>query len=236
MIKQFVNASRAGLRSRQRRANLSGVTSLVHRPALFSATLAPIFFIGGTLVAEAMSPGFDPVVHTISELAALDAPTRVFMTPVFVLTSLSHAVTAVFAIGIGILGRITIGIAAVASLAVAFFPLPTMAGTSPEHRTAAIIGFVALAAWPVLGMRLGRQFPWIVRPLGASFGTAVMAVFCFWFLAVWANPEVGYLGLVERVAANIESLWPALVVWSLFVAERRARFAPAPLPSHSAAL
>lgn len=205
------------------------MTSLVRRPALYSATLAPIFFIGGTLVAEAMAPGFNPVVQTISELAALDSPNRVFMTAMFVLTSLSHAVTAIFAVGIGKLGRITIGIAAVSSLAVAFFPLPTMAGTSPEHRTAAIIGFIALAVWPALGMRRGTQFPWIIRPVGAILGTAVMAVFCFWFLAVWANPEVGYLGLVERVAANTESLWPSLVVWSLFVAERRRTSAPTPV-------
>ncbi len=202
------------------------MTSLVRRPALYSATLAPIFFIGGTLVAEAMAPGFNPVVQTISELAALDAPNRVFMTAMFVLTSLSHAVTAIFAVGIGKLGRITIGVASASSLAVAFFPLPTMAGTSPEHRNAAIIGFIALAVWPALGMRRGKPFPWIIRPAGAILGTAVMAVFCFWFLAVWANPEVGYLGLVERVAANTESLWPALVVWSLFVAERRRTSAP----------
>lgn len=169
-----------------------------------------------------MSPGFNPVTQTISELAALDSPTRVFMTVIFVLTSLSHAVTATFATGIGKLGRITIGIAAAASLAVALFPLPTMAGTSPEHRTAAIIGFIALAVWPVLGMRRGAQFPAIIRPRGAILGTVVMSVFCFWFLAVWANPEVGYLGLVERVAANTESLWPALVVWSLFAAKRRS--------------
>ena len=187
-----------------------------------SATLAPVFFIGGTVSAELMAANFDPVVQTISELAALDSPVRVFMSVMFVLTSLCHAVTARFAIGIGLPGRIAIGVAAVSSLFVAIFPLPTMAGSSPEHRTAAIIGFIALAVWPVLGMRRGEPHPWIIRPVGAILGTALMATFCFSFLAVWASPQLGYVGVVERIAANTESIWPALVLWSLFAAQRRA--------------
>ncbi len=194
----------------------------VRRPALVSATLAPVVFIGGTIAAELMSPQFSPVVQTISELAAGDAPTRGFMTAVFLLTSLCHAVTASFATGIGWPGRLVIALAAVASVGVAIFPLPTMAGTSVEHRTAAIIGFMALAAWPLFGMRRSRQYPWIIRPLGAILGTAFLTVLCFWFLAVWAQPQLGYIGVVERIAANTESLWPAVVVWSLYFAQRRA--------------
>jgi hypothetical membrane protein len=198
------------------------VTRFVRLPALISATLAPIVFIGGTITAELLSPQFDPVVQTISELAAGDAPTQVFMTAIFVLTALCHATTAVFATGIGRPGRVVLAIAAAASLGVAAFPLPTMAGSSAEHRVAAIIGFIALAVWPVFGMRRGRQFPFLIRPLGAILGTLAMASFCFWFLGVWSQPELGYVGVVERLAANIESIWPALVVWSLFAAQRRA--------------
>jgi len=196
---------------------------LLRRPALVSATLAPLIFIGGTITAELLSPQFNPVVQTISELAAGDAPTQRFMTVVFMLTALCHAVTASFASGIGWPGRAVIGIAAVASFGVALFPLPTMAGTSVPHRIAAMIGFIALAAWPLFGMRIRRQYPWIVRPLGAIVGSAVMTVFCLWFLAVWSRPELGYVGVVERLAAYTESLWPAVVVWSLFIAQRRAR-------------
>lgn len=211
------------------------MTRYLRRPALISATLAPVIFIGGTLTAEAMSPDFDPVVQTISELAAGDAATQVFMTIIFGLTALCHATTACFATGIGWPGRALLALAAIASLGVAYFPLPTMAGSSVEHRIAAIIGFIALAAWPLFGMRRPRDFPWIIRPLGAILGTALMTVFCFWFLAVWAQPELGYVGVVERIAANTESLWPALVLWGLFVADRRARRAAAPLPAATAA-
>jgi len=197
------------------------VTRFVRTPALISATLAPVIFIGGTFAAELMSPDFNPIVQTISELAAGDAPTRVFMTVIFMLTSLCHAVTASFATGIGWPGRVVIAIAAVSTFGVALFPLPTMAGTSVEHRIAAMIGFVALAAWPLFGMRRPREYPWIIRPWGAIAGTGLMTVFCVWFLLVWARPELGYVGVVERLAANTESLWPAIVVWSLFAARRR---------------
>jgi hypothetical membrane protein len=194
---------------------------LVHRPALVSSALAPIFFIGGTLVSEALWPEFDPVRQTISELAAGDAPTRVFMTVMFALTGVSHLITAIYAVGIGRVGRLALGLAGVATLGVAAFPLPTMATSSEEHRLAAILGFVLLAIWPALGMRFSREFPWLIRPVGAFIGTAVMATICFWFLAVWPSPETGYVGLVERAAANLESLWPAVVVAALFLRQRR---------------
>ncbi len=200
---------------------VSSIRPLVRRPALVSSVLAPIFFIGGTLVAEVLWPEFDPVRQTISELAAGDAPTRIFMTIMFALTGVCHLVTAIYAVGVGRLGRIALGLAGVATLGVAAFPLPTVATTSDEHRLAAIIGFVLLAIWPALGMRFGPGFPWLIRPVGALLGTALMAAVCFWFLAVWSSPETGYVGVVERAAANLESLWPALVVAALYLRQRR---------------
>ena len=193
---------------------------LIGRPALVSAYLTPVLFIGGTIVAGLASPGYDPVRQTISELAAGDAPMRVFETVVFVLTGLSHLVTVTFARGIGIPGRVAYLGGALASLAVAVFPLPTMAGTSAAHRVAAIVGFVLLAAWPLLGMRFGREFPWIVRPIGSITGTVILTALCLWFLAVWSSPSLGYVGLVERIAADAESIWPAVVVTALFLRAR----------------
>jgi hypothetical protein len=75
-------------------------------------------------------------------------------------------------------------------------------------------------------MRRGTRFPWIIRPWGAILGTALMATFCFWFLAVCANPELGYVGLIERVAANLESLWPLVVITGLWLRMRRDRGVP----------
>ncbi|MEQ1736826.1 MAG: DUF998 domain-containing protein [Rhodoglobus sp.] len=200
-----------------------GASSLVRRPALISAALAPVFFIGGTIVAGALWPSYDPLTQTISELAAGDAPTRVFMTVMFVLTAACHGVTGIFAVGIGWPGRAALMAASVATFAVAIFALPTVAGTSVEHRWSAIAGFILLAVWPLLGMRRGARYPWIIRPTGAMLGTGLMTVFCFWFLAVWSNPGLGYIGFIERVAANLESVWPLIVGLGLWLHERPAR-------------
>jgi hypothetical membrane protein len=194
---------------------------LIGRPAIVSAWLAPVLFIGGTTVAGLISPGYDPVRQTISELAAGDAPTRVLATTLFVLTGLCHLVTVTFARGIGIAGRITFLVGALASLGVAAFPLPSVAGTSAIHNTFATIGFLLLALWPVLGMRLRPDYPWLVRPAGAILGSALLTAIGLWFLAVWLTHSSPYIGLLERAAADAESLWPAVVATALFVRARQ---------------
>lgn len=202
---------------------VQSIPPLVRRPALVSAALAPVFFIGGTLVAEALWPDFDPVTQTISELAAGDAPTRVFMTIMFALTGVSHLVTSVFAVGIGRPGRIALGLAGLATIGVAASPLPTIASSSTAHTLAALAGFVLLAIWPVLGMRRSRDYPWLIRPAGAVLGTLLLGGLCLWFLSVWTSPDNSLLGVSERAAANLESLWPLAVVAALAVRQRRAR-------------
>ncbi len=200
---------------------VQSIPILVRRPALVSSALAPVFFIGGTVVAELLSPGFDPVLQTISELAAVDAPTQVFMTLMFVLTGVCHLVTAIYAPGLWLPGRIALGLAGVALFAVAAFPLPAE-GSSPEHRYAAMAGFVLLALWPVLSMRLGRQYPWLLRPVGAVLSTLVVGACCVAFAYIEAQPDATTVGLAERVAAYLESLWPAVVVLVLWRHQPRA--------------
>ena len=193
---------------------------LIGRPAIYSAWLAPVLFIGGTTIAGLVSPGYDPVRQTISELAAGDAPTRVLATVLFVLTGLCHLVTVTFARGIGLPGRITFLVGALASLGVAVFPLPSVAGRSAIHNTFATIGFLLLALWPVLGMRFRRDYPWLVQPGGSILGSALLTAVGLWFLAVWLTHSSPYIGVLERLAADAESLWPAIVATALFRAAR----------------
>lgn len=195
-------------------------TVFVRRPAIVSSLLAPTFFIGGTFLAEALSPSFSPIKQTISELAASDAPTHVLVTVLFVMTGFCHLTTAIYATGIGLPGRIAIFIAGLTTFAVAIFPLPTAAGSTVEHRVSAMIGFILLAIWPVLGLRLSKNYPWLVRPWGAVLGTAILGFFCFWFLGVWSDPSLPHVGLVERFAADLESAWPAVVVVALWMRDR----------------
>lgn len=143
------------------------------------------------------------------------------MTIMFALTGLCHLVTSVYAVGIARPGRIALGLAGLATIGVAAFPLPTVATSSTAHTLSALAGFVLLAIWPVLGMRRSRLYPWLIRPVGAVVGTLLMGALCFWFLLVWTSADAVALGVSERAAANVESLWPLLVVAALAVAQRR---------------
>jgi hypothetical membrane protein len=195
----------------------------VHPIALASSISAIIIFGGSTLIAEVITPGFDPVRQTISELAAGDAPTRVFVTIAFVLTGACHMLTASFTPGIGAPGRVALFAAGISTELVAAFPLPTMASTSTAHRFAAMLGFVLLAVWPALGMRVDRDLPFLLRPWGAIASTVFIATFCFIFLGIWANPSAIAVGVWERLAADIEGVWPAVVVLTLWFAQRARR-------------
>lgn len=194
---------------------------MIRRPAIVSALLAPVFLIGGTITAELLWADFDPVVQTISELAAGDAPTRVFMTVAFVLTGLCHIVTGSFAVGFGKPGRIALIIAGVATVGVAAFPLPTVATSSLGHTITAVTAFTALAVWPALAMRRSRDLPWVIRPAAASVSTIVMLGLCAWFFVVSSLDGLGPSGVPERVLAYVEALWPAVVVLSVVASRRR---------------
>lgn len=45
--------------------------------------------------------------------------------------------------------------------------------------------------------------------------------------SVWANPSLGEMGIIARVAANLETLWPLITVLGLWLPDRtRPRLAP----------
>ena len=194
----------------------------VRWPAVVGAIAAPVISIFGQLIAMLTWPAYNPFTQTISELAAGDAPTQFWVELIFCLTGVGFLLTALFTPVISKAGRALIFIGGLAFFGVAAFPLEVMAlPSSPGHKISAMIGFIALAAWPLVGWRRDRNLPWVVRPLPSIVMTGVMAVFCFWFLAVWANPQLGYVGTMERIAAALESLWPMVVVLVLARAQRR---------------
>src|SRR5699024_3122196 len=66
----------------------------VPRWALASSATAPVAMIGGWLLAESRQPDFDPVLETISALAATDAVDPWVMTAGLAVTGIAHVVTA----------------------------------------------------------------------------------------------------------------------------------------------
>lgn len=111
--------------------------------------VGPAGFVTAWVVAGDRAPGYSPSEDAISRLAAVHATTRPLMTVGFVL----------FGVGVPLFGlalRAALGgrawVAALAAglctLAVAAFPLD--AGADAIHAASAVLGYVALAATPLL--------------------------------------------------------------------------------------
>jgi len=187
--------------------------------ALVSSLAAPLLLIGGWTVAAAVQPRpFDPVIRTISDLAASDTPERWLMTIALFGVGVSHLVTASGLRPARDEGRLVLGLGGLSTLLVAAFPLPTGGGSSTTHTAAAAVSFVSLAVWPAFGCtgRLGREKPQAAllaaRVCGSVTGMLLLTVAWFFTELLVSGQRVG---LAERVAAGAQALWPLAVVVSV---------------------
>jgi len=187
--------------------------------AVLSAGCAPVLLIGGwTLAAARQPPGYDPLVATISALAARGATDRWVMTVALAGLGVCHAVTALGLRAAAPSGRLTLAVGGVATVLVAAFPLPEV-GTSPQHAVAAGVAFAALSLWPALALRRGADVPVGLRPAVAVSATVLLAGLAAWFtVALNTGTRVG---LAERVLAGGQALWPLFVTLSLPKGRRR---------------
>lgn len=177
----------------------------------------------GWLIAEASWPEFDPVVKTISDLAADDAPTKVWMSSVFVFIGTMHIITGIFARAFALPGRITIILAGIGTYALTYFSTPSQDGYSWNHRYAAIATFILMSAWPILSMRLRGNFAWPLKPAGALIATAILTALSLWFLSIWTNPGANFVGTAERVGAFLQPAYLSFVVWVIWIKQRQDR-------------
>ena len=168
--------------------------------ALVSASLAPVFLIGGwTLAALRQPAGYDATRDTISALAGLGATDRWVMTAGLVGLGVCHLVTASGLRNAATAGRILLATGGVATLAVAAFPVPRT-GSSAAHAVAALVAFGALTLWPVLA-----------RGSKGAAATAVLALLLTWF-ALELFGDGARIGLSERVLAAAQALCPLFVL------------------------
>ncbi len=167
-----------------------------------AGVIGPLGFVAAWLIAGALTPGYSPVGQAISRLAAAGAPRRGLMT----------AGLACFGVGVGIYavelrrrlaGRAWIAAAtsAVATLGVALFPLGFSDVVDGVHTTLAAVGYLALAATPVLAAPAlagsGRR-----RAAGASVAIGCLAAVCL--AATVAGPAHG---LAQRAGLGLVDAW-----------------------------
>jgi hypothetical membrane protein len=187
--------------------------------ARVTSVLAPVLLIGGwTVAASLQAGGFDSWAGTISALAALDATDRWVMTLAIAGTGVCHVVTSLGLRPAARTGRILLAGGGVATVLVAVFPLPSMAGQSLAHGISAFVAFLLLAVWPfaawrrvdaATGSTLG-EIPWgLRRTVSLLAGSVLVALLVGFGVAQSRSSDVG---LTERLAAGAQALWPAVVV------------------------
>jgi hypothetical membrane protein len=179
---------------------------------LLSATAAPVLLIGGWTVAAAQQRvRFDPVVETISALAARGATDRWIMTVGLTGLGVCYIVTATALRPAATAGRLVLAGGGVATVLVAAFPLPADDSGSTAHGVFAGVGFLTLAAWPALAVRRSARAPAVLRPAAGVPAAAVLLGLVAWFGAELAA-ERGLVGLSERAAAGAQAIWPLATV------------------------
>ncbi|MFD9031340.1 DUF998 domain-containing protein [Streptomyces sp. NPDC059567] len=195
----------------------------VPRWALISSGCAPVLLAGGWMISADMEgPAYDPATQTISVLAAYGAEGFWVMTGALLALGACHLLTAWGLRPAALAGRVALAAGGVTAFVVAVLPAPSSGG-SLRHGSVAAVGFVLLAAWPVLAAVRGRTAPWGLRPAPALAATALMGLGAAWFL-VEINRH-GPAGVAERLVTCMQSVWPFVVVASCLV--HRENEAPA---------
>ncbi len=170
-----------------------------------SSALAPVFLIGGWLLAQSRQPpGYDPVRDTISALAAHGAADAWIMTVGLAGNGAGHLITAAGFRAPGRISRVILGVGGAATIAVSASPQPAAA-----HVPAATIGFVALAVWPAFAARTSL-------PAGRWVTLALLVLLAGFAIALATGT---WVGASERALAGAEAVTPI----GLIAAWHRAR-------------
>lgn len=221
----------------------------MRRVILASGALSALLYAATDVLGGLRYPGYSFTSQTISELAAIGAPSRAFVDPLFLAYG---ALAVVFAIavvraagrnralrlsGFALLGHAGAGLLAAASDALHLFPL-TFAmqmrgaggfGTDWPHiaMMAVIVGFLSLAVGAG-AFAFGRRFRWYSLAtlggflvLGALMGPDMAKVAA-------GEPTPG-LGVLERVVVYLPMLWISVLSVKL-VRRRRVQRVVAPVP------
>ncbi len=181
-------------------------------PAAVAAIIGPIQSVLGWVISAALWPGYDPIAKTISDLAADDSPVQAIQTSFFVLGGTLSLIAALYARSFSMPGRVMIFLGGLATYGFAYFTTPSQDSSSELHRLFAIISFVIFSAWPLFAMRFDKAYPWVLRPVGVIFATAIMTAVSLWFLATWTSPDATNVGLAERVVATMQTSYLSLII------------------------
>ena len=116
----------------------------IEKVAVVAAILGPIQSVLGWTISGALTPGYDIVSQTISELASVDAPTHILQSSFFILGGTLTILAAIFARTLAMPGRIALFVSGLCTYGLTIFPTP-LHGKSALHLLFAITSFVLSA-------------------------------------------------------------------------------------------
>lgn len=191
-----------------------------------------VLICGWVFAAPLQPVGYDPMVQSISSLAAQGAADPWLMTGALAAAGVCHMVTGVGLRSAARAGRIVLVCGGFAAILVALSPENSDGYVPLRHILSTAVGFTALALFPSLAT-LGRvasgyaHMPgtWTLRPATGYAVTGLMAACAAWFLLELHGHGVS--GFVERLLTSIQSFWPLIVVVTCLLGTRRLG-APAP--------
>jgi hypothetical membrane protein len=179
-----------------------------------TALLAPVALVGGWLIAGALQPpSYSPMRQTMSVLAGQSATDRWVMTAALLLVGNCQIATGAGLIGVRLPARILLILTGLSTLGVAATPEPATGRTS-RHLAFAVSCVVTTVVWPVLVARPAPAQSWILSACGCATVTVVFAGLSCWLL-IAARDGSGDLGMVERLTAAVQGLFPLVVALGL---------------------
>jgi hypothetical protein len=189
--------------------------------ALGTALLAPAALAGGWLMAGALQPpSYSPMRQTMSVLAGQSATDRWVMTAALLLAGSCQIATGAGLTAVRMPARILLILTGLSTLGIAATPEPAT-GPTARHLAFAVSCVVTTAVWPVLVARPGPAQSRILSVRGCAAVTMVFAGLSCWLL-IAARDGGGDLGMIERLTAAAQGLFPLVVALGLRPAARDA--------------
>ncbi len=182
--------------------------------AVGTALLAPVALVGGWLMAGTLQPAsYSPMRQTMSVLAGESATDRWVMTAALLLVGSCQITTGAGLTGVRLPARIVLILTGLSTLGVAATPEPATGPTS-RHLAFAVSCVVTTAVWPVLVARRAPAQSRILSVYSCATVTVIFAGLSCWLL-VAARDGSGDLGMVERLTAAVQGLFPLVVALAL---------------------
>ena len=177
---------------------------------LVSAALAPVLFLAGYLYAASLTSSYALVTTTVSDLGAVETPTRWLMTFTLVFVGMAHVATALALRPVDVAGRWLLAAGGIAMIVLAFVPNNVVGKSYMRHTLASAIAFGLLAFWPAMSGRMGSGVPWPLRRRVAvviSLVSFVLIQVTLWGMILRASTDgIRELGLYAFTAS-----WPLVV-------------------------